>query len=307
MDVLIYGAGAIGSFTGYLLSEAGTPVENVALLGRKGHIQRIRERELKIDLVNEKRDISFKYCFSSLDELRRSGFSPELVIISVKAYSIREVGVEIKESGALKDSTFILLMNGMGNKEALNLQSVPVFEGMTYMGVRHSGDGSIELKGAGKSVYEHGIDPDIKRFMKDMYEGKGFEIEFSKDFRREQWRKLFVNSVINPITALTGKENGIVLSNHLQKTVEEIISECLSVSLIEGFEFDKADVLHDVLSVASKTSRNTSSMLQDVSRGRRTEIDSINGFVLKLAERHCLKAHVNETLFSLVKAIEEKK
>lgn len=311
-NVLIYGSGAIGSFVGYLLSEGETGkdalIENVALLGRKSHIRKIIEAGLHIDLPEGHRRLRFRHCFSSPDELCRSNFSPDIVVVCVKTYSLQRVLDELTASGALngnlKNSDFILLMNGMGNREAFKLTSHSVFEGITSIGINFPEDGSIELKGRGKTVFEDGIGPEIMCFMKEMFEEKGFEIEFVKDFKNHQWNKLFVNSVINPMTALTRKDNGIVLSNYLDETVERIVEECVSVASKEGYTANKKIVLDLVLSVASKTSNNTSSMLQDVQKCRTTEIDSINGYVIRLARKHGIKVPVNETLYSLVKSIE---
>ncbi len=134
------------------------------------------------------------------------------------------------------------------------------------------------------------------------FEEKGFEIEFASDFKSQQWSKLFANAVINPITALTREKNGIVLSRHLEETVERIVDECIAVAEKEGLDLDRSEVLKFVCSIAEKTSMNTSSMLQDVLKGNRTEIDSINGYVIRLAKKHAIDVPVNETLYALVKS-----
>ena len=310
-NVMIYGAGAIGSFVGYLLSEVAgdTPIENVAMLGRKSHIQEIVRAGLNVDLPEGHKCLRFRHCFSSPGELCSSNFFPDTVIVCVKTYSLQRVLDEIMASGALNrnlmNADFILLMNGMGNKAVFKLPLHNVFEGITSIGVNFPEDGSIELKGRGKTVFEDGIGPEIKHFMKEMFEEKGFEIEFAKDFRNDQWNKLFVNSVINPITALTRKHNGIVLSKYLEDVVEKVVEECVSVAAKEGCKADKGIVLDLVRSVASKTSMNTSSMLQDVLRGRMTEIDSINGHVIRLARKHGIEVPANETLYTLVKSMKD--
>jgi 2-dehydropantoate 2-reductase len=310
-NVMIYGTGAIGSFVGYLLSEiAGdTPIENVALLGRRSHIQKIIEAGLRIDLPDGHRCLRFSLCFSGLDELCSSSFFPDIVIVCVKTYSLQRVLDEIMACGALngnlRNAVFILLMNGMGNREIFKLPKHNVFEGITSIGVNFPEDGSIELKGKGKTFFEEGIGPEFRHFMREMFEEKGFEIEFAKDFKNHQWNKLFVNSVINPIAALTRKHNGIVLSKCLEGTVEKVVEECVSVAAKEECLANKDTVLDLVRSIASRTSMNTSSMLQDVQRGRMTEIDSINGYVIRLARKHGIKVPANETLYSLVKSMEE--
>ncbi len=312
-NVLVYGSGAIGSLVGYLLSEIDEledkAIENVGLFGRKGHTQKIKEMGLKINFFEERRAFRFKHCFSSLDELEKSDFSPDVVVVCVKTHSLPKVRQEVIESGMLgsklKDSIFILLMNGMGNAETFNLP-VRIFEGVTSNGVVFSEDGLIELKGKGLTIFEDRIPEEIKQFMKARFEEKGFEIEFAQDFRSQQWNKLFANAVINPITAITREKNGIMLSKHLEGTVERIIDECVAVSEKEGLNFDRSKIRKFVYSVASKTSTNTSSMLQDVLKGRRTEIDSINGYVIRLAKKHAISVPANETLYALVKSIEDK-
>ncbi|VVB65079.1 Uncharacterised protein [uncultured archaeon] len=310
-NVMIYGAGAIGSFVGYLLSEVAgdTLIENVALLGRKSHIQKIIKAGLRIDFPEGHKCLRFRHCFSSPNELCSSNFFPDIVIVCVKTYSLQRALDEIMASGALngnlKNADFMLLMNGMGNREVFNQISHNVFEGITSIGVNFPEDGSIELKGRGKTVFEYGIGQEIRHFMSEMFREKGFEIEFANDFKNHQWNKLFVNSVINPITALTRKHNGIVLSKYLEDAIENIIEECASVAAKDGCVANKDLVLDLVHLITSKTSMNTSSMLQDVQRGRMTEIDSINGYVISLARKHDMKVPVNETLYALMKSMED--
>jgi 2-dehydropantoate 2-reductase len=230
------------------------------------------------------------------------------VIVCVKTYSLpgllQDLIASGMLSGKLKGVDFILLMNGMGNRETFTITSDHVYEGVTSNGVKFSEDGLIELKGKGETVFEDAINPEIRYFMKERFEEKGFEIKFAADFKSYQWNKLFVNSVINPITALTRRQNGVVLSKSLRKTIERIVGECVSVAVEEGCPSDKNSVLNLVYSVASKTSLNTSSMLQDLEKGKKTEIDSINGYVIGLAKRYSISAPVNETLYSLVMLIE---
>lgn len=333
VNVLIYGAGAIGSFVGYLLSELkedenkgecngeckgegerkgeGKAVENVALLGRKGHIQRILEDGLKIKLLEGSRFIRFKHCLSRLSEIEEEDFVPDIVVVCVKTHSIPIVLDEITKScllnSKLKDAAFLLLMNGMGNREMFDLPSHEIFEGITSIGVVFSENGSVELKGRGKTILESRLPEGVKGFFQERFAEKGFELELTDEFKVHQWNKLFANAVINPITALTREQNGIVLSGHLSGVVEKIVEECVTVAKLEGLDFDKSEVKNFVRSIALKTSLNTSSMLQDVLKGKRTEIDSINGYIVSLAMKYSLAVPVNETLYALIKTLEDKR
>jgi len=312
-DILINGAGAIGSFMGYLLSDprnsSGGTIENVALLGRKSHINRINDLGLQISIMEKETRLQFKYCFADLADLKSSDFFPKIVIICVKTYSLSVVCDELRKSGLLQErlrnAIFILLMNGMGNREAfdeLELSDSQVLEGITSLGVKFSEDGMVELKGKGKTIIEKKIEGDMKKFMEVRFQEKGFEIEFAPDFRSHQYSKLFANAVINPITALTRRQNGIVLSPLLKNTVQGVVREAVTVAVMDGIKRDERSVMEMVYSVAEKTCGNTSSMLQDILNGRMTEIDSINGYIIRLARKHKIEVPVNEALYELVKS-----
>ena len=310
-NVLIYGAGAIGSLMGAILSQAEGKdiIENVALLGRKSHIDKVRKEGLKVNLLDGLRLFRFKYCFSKLDQLEGSGFHPDAVIICVKSPALEKVRDEIAgfmaKSNDLDDVEFAILMNGMGNRDILAGMIPNIHEGFTSVGVMFSEDGLIELKGGGKTVFESGISETLKNYMKSAFQKKGFEVEvvYTPEFKRQQWMKLIVNSAINPITAILRRENKIVLSENLRDTIKRAVEECVEVASKEGLEIDSTDALELVLSVASRTAANTSSMLQDILKGKETEIDSINGYVMALGIKHSLDVPVNKTLYSLVKTV----
>ena len=299
---------------GYLLGQPTEPddrkIETVALLGRAPHMQKIIESGLEREFPEGSQRLQFKYCFRNLDDLKESDFYPELVIVCVKTYSLQRVCFELKVSGLLqgrlRNACFLLLMNGMGNKETFvkmtGLPSKRILEGITSIGVKFSGDGFIELKGRGKTsiedkICENKTHEKMRQFLENGFRESGFEIEFTPDFKRHQWNKLFVNSVINPITALTGQENGIVLSDQMSLTVQNVVREAVSVARNEGLETDFESVLAVVRAVAEATRRNTSSMLQDVQKKKTTEIDSINGYIIQLAREHNIEVPVNEALY----------
>ena len=318
-DILIYGAGAIGSFMGYILGEISEKddgrIENVALLGREDHMKAIKEHGLQIDsidLAEGKKTLKFRHCFASLKDLLNCDFHPEIVVVCVKTHSLPAACRELKQSGLLekklKGARFILLMNGMGNSEVfmqLDLPKSSVLEGITSMGVRFAGAGRVELKGIGKTIFEDKMSEAEWNFLMQMFSEKGFEIEFAKNFREHQYNKLFVNAVINPITALARQKNSIVLSPALKSTVQGVVAEAVKVATTEGIVRTEKEVTDVVYSVAVKTSANTSSMLQDVLKGRMTEIEAINGYIIRMALKNGIEVPLNEALYGLVKSATE--
>lgn len=318
-EILIYGAGAIGSFLAYLLTEpvqrdgSGEKIveKNVALLGREGHMRAIRDWGLHVDLGEKTEVLRFKHCFSSLDDLKASDFCPDVVFVCVKTNSLPALCRELQESGLLEErlkrSLFILLMNGMGNREVFleaGLHPARLQEGLTSLGVVLAGEGRVELKGRGKTILQDVMGGKVKEFLAERFSEKGFEIKFSPDFQRQQYLKLLVNAVINPVTALTRQQNGIVLSPALRSSVQAVLAEAVAVAAAEGVVIPEEEGRTLVFSVAEKTAANTSSMLQDVMRGRRTEIEAISGYIVRQAERHGIAVPVNETLYGMVKAAE---
>jgi 2-dehydropantoate 2-reductase len=249
---------------------------------------------------------------SCLDDLKASDFRPELVIVCVKTHSLPGLVQELQESGLLderlKESLFILLMNGMGNRESfLQIGFGPdrLQEGITSFGVLLAGEGKIGLKGKGKTIMQDGIGRQERDFLAERFSEKGFEIEFSPDFQRQQFLKLLVNAAINPITALVRRENGIILSPALRSSVQAVAAEAVAVAAAEGLAISEEEALNLILSVAEKTAANTSSMLQDVLREGRTEIEAINGYIARQAGKHEIEVPVNETLYGMVKSISE--
>jgi 2-dehydropantoate 2-reductase len=313
-NILICGAGAIGSLMGYLLSdpalEDGAAIKNVALLGRMGHMERIRSEGLEVEALEGTKRLYFKHLFSRLEELEASDFCPQMLLISVKSYSLKGLCEEIARSGLLEErlkaSRFLLLMNGMGNGELfrtlLPQASGRIFEGITSNGVKLAREGRIELKGRGPTLIEQGLLGEWEQFMRARFEARGFQIDFVPDFKRQQWNKLFINSVINPIAALARQQNRVILSPVLQSTVERVVREGVAVAGAEGLEFDPEAVFDLVFSVAERTAENSCSMLQDLLNEKSTEIDSINGYIVRLAKEHSLAVPVNEALYSLIKA-----
>ena len=313
-NILIYGAGAIGSLIGYLLSDPhsskGGMEENVALLGRSGHMEKVRSEGLEVQTPEGTKLVHFGHLFTDLNELEATDFHPEVVLISVKTYSLERLCQELNGSGLLegrlKDALFLLLMNGMGNGELFQ-KLVPeasgrIFEGITSNGVKLAREGKIELKGRGPTLLDQGLPGELERFIRARFEARGFPIDFVPDFKRQQWNKLFINSVINPIAALARQQNKIIISPVLQSTVKRVVEEGVAVARAEGLSFDPDAVLELVLSVAERTGENSCSMLQDVLNDKTTEIDSINGYIVRMAEKHSIAVPVNVALYGLIKA-----
>jgi 2-dehydropantoate 2-reductase len=118
------------------------------------------------------------------------------------------------------------------------------------------------------------------------------------------WRKLAINAVINPLSALLDVPNGGLLP--LRQTTRDIVEEVVQVARCEGQALEARRTLAKVRASMRQTERNPSSMLQDVRAGRRTEIDWINGAIVHLAARHRLAVPRNRLLVELVHGLERR-
>jgi 2-dehydropantoate 2-reductase len=129
-------------------------------------------------------------------------------------------------------------------------------------------------------------------------------VDISDNIDAVLWRKLAVNCVINPLTAIHGCRNGELLTRPENLAqIPEIIDEILQVSTALGCSHWLDDLREHVANIAAATANNRSSMLQDISAGRDTEIDAINGYICKLADQHNINVPANKQLLAEIKRI----
>jgi 2-dehydropantoate 2-reductase len=120
------------------------------------------------------------------------------------------------------------------------------------------------------------------------------------------WTKAVVNACFNPLTGLLRVKSGVLgRSEHLMECCRMIVDEAAAVARADGAELDVDALMERVRTVARNTAENRSSMLQDLEKGGRTEIDAINGWIARLGEEKGIRCPVNRTLALLVKAAEE--
>ena len=125
------------------------------------------------------------------------------------------------------------------------------------------------------------------------------DVAWHNNIRAELWRKLAVNCVINPLTAIWNCPNG-ELRHHPQE-IMQICEEVAAVIEREGHHTSAEDLRDYVMQVIDATAENISSMLQDIRALRHTEIDYINGFLLRRARAHGIAVPENTRLFEMVK------
>jgi len=232
----------------------------------------------------------------------------DLVIFFVKTYDI-EVAVSDVLVLEKEDTIFLTLQNGLGNEEALcrKIDRTKVMLGVTGHGATLAGLGHIRHAGCGKTLIgelDHRITDRMSRIAQTFCEA-GIETEVSLNIHDHVWRKLLANVGINALTALTGFKNGQLLDYpETVRLMEKLVMEASEVARRKGVHLE-GDPIEKVRKVIEATQENRSSMGQDFDHRQKTEIDAINGAVVREAQRLGIPAPFNQAVTELVKAIEK--
>lgn len=295
MEILVFGAGAMGSLVGGLLSLR----HDVVLVGRQDHVDAIRKRGLRIT------GKTVRLVHPRAATRVPPGFHPRLIFVSTKAYDTAGAMTPLRRFG--RSSTFLTLQNGLDNPDIIARAADRVIAGTTSHGVTFLGPGEVRHAGIGDTVIGpwKGVDRNEVLRVRDVFDEAGIPATVSDDMRSELWGKVVVNAAINPLAALAGVPNGrLVQDRNLARLLDEVGREALVVAQAAGARLDADAILRRTRLVARRTAANRASMLQDLDRHRRTEIDAITGAILREAERHGLDAPINRAMYALVRARE---
>ena len=295
------GAGAMGSLFGGLLTRAG---EEVWLVGnRKEQIDPI----CSVGLTFEEKGKLQIIPMNATSDVTSVG-KADLVIFFVKTYD-----TERAVSDALvlekEDTTFLTLQNGLGNEEVIcrKIDRKKVMLGVTGHGATWIGPGHIRHAGWGKTLIgelDHRMTDRVAR-MKQMFCNAGIDTEASLNIHDHVWGKLLVNVGINALTALTGFKNGQLLDYpESVRLMEKLVIEASEVARGKGIHLEE-DPIEKVRKAIEATKENRSSMGQDFDRRQKTEIDAINGAVVREAQPLGIPVPFNQAVTDLVKAIEK--
>jgi 2-dehydropantoate 2-reductase len=290
--IFILGAGAIGSVIGALLSEKN----DVTLIGNKAHVEAVKSKGLWVsNNVNETFRLGVGTQIREIPE-------GTLIFLTTKAYD-SEKAVEGISRLLRKDTVILVLQNGLGNEEIVKRAvgyKVKVLRGITNMAAEFFKPGEIKYWTGETTIEHNGAAEEIAAIMNNAF----LKASVSNNIKNETWSKVVVNSVINPLTAIFLVKNREIFTKPLAEIRHRIIRECVQVGNAEGVTFPKdleKGIDKDIMGYT-----NYSSMCQDIMRGKRTEIDFLNGKIVELGARHQIPTPVNETLVHLIKFLEEK-
>jgi len=232
----------------------------------------------------------------------------DLVIISVKSYNTRAALLHAKPLIG-ENTSLLTLQNGLGNLEIISeiAGAERVIGGVTNQGATLIDVGSVRHAGRGETIIGRidGKIPVELRSIREIFNQAGMETRISRDIKGLIWSKLIINVGINALTAITRLPNGKLIEfEGTRKILRDAVAEATKVAKRKRIKLIYDDPLAKVEAVCEATATNISSMLQDVLRKKRTEIDFINGVVVRQGQELGIATPVNSLLTDLVKTIE---
>jgi 2-dehydropantoate 2-reductase len=291
MEIIVLGAGAIGSLYGAKLA-AGN---DVTLIGRAEHVAAISARGLRIEGIESQ--IMRVRAATALDHL-----GPEaLIVLTTKvpdsAAALGSIAPLVRD-----DTTILCLQNGIGSERVARAalgDRGTVLRGITQFGAIFKSPGIIQFMARGQTLIEQ---HERSARIAGILSGAGLDCRVSSNIDTDVWHKLVVNCVVNPITAILGCEVGAIADPQLAPLKRLVINECIAVAAAGGVTFEN-DFMREI-DDRFRPSHNIASMLQDLRRSRPTEIDYMNGAVAAIGAQHGVECPVNAALTAIIKAME---
>jgi len=301
MNIAIVGPGAVGILFGTMLIQSGQKVW--FLDHNKQRIELIQKNGISLESKDKvyTNKVQITDQVSNLTDI-------DLFIICVKSYDTKEAAKNIES--IIKDKALALtLQNGIGNVEIISeiLGQERVIGGVTNQGANVISFGKVRHAGFGETVIGK-IDGKVSACLRDVREvlnKAGFNTRVSKDIKSLIWSKLIINVGINALTAITRLRNGQLLDfEGTRNILRKAVSEAVKIAKRKRIKLIYDDAIEKTEAVCEATAQNISSMLQDVLRNKKTEIDFINGAVVRQGQSLGIPTPVNSTLLDLVKSIE---
>ena len=291
MQIIVLGAGAIGSLYGAKLAAAN----DVILIGRPEHVAEINARGLRIEGIESER-----VRVPAATVVSEVG-ADALILLTTKV-TASAPALETIAPLVRGDTTILCLQNGLGSEQiartALGGRGL-VLRGITQFGAIFETPGTIKYMAAGYTVIEQHERSDQ---IAGMLSAAGLNCRVSSNIVAEVWHKTVFNCVVNPITAILGCEVGAIAQPGLDRLKQLVVDECVAVAATQGVNF-KVDFMRQINETFAP-SQNIASMLQDLRRGRPTEIDYMNGAVAALGAEQGVACPVNRALTDIIKAME---
>jgi 2-dehydropantoate 2-reductase len=295
MKIAVMGAGAVGCYFGFKLARAG---HDVTLIGRPQLVEAVEREGLRLETqtFDERVRVSASTAASAVKSAR-------LVLFCVKTTDTESAASAIKPHLA-PDASVLSLQNGVDNAERLRaLLPQEVIAAAVYVGVEMAGPGHVRHHGRGDLVIERSKSSDeVARALI----AAGVPTDITDNVRGVLWAKLITNCAYNALSAITQLPYGrLVKGEGVSGVLRDLVDECVAIAKADGVTLP-ADVDATVRKIAETAAGQYSSTAQDLARGKRSEIDHLNGFIVRRGEALGVAVPANRALYAIVKLIESK-
>ena len=296
MQVAVVGAGAVGCYYGGLLLRAG---HDVTFIGRQPHVDAINARGLLLDTKTFNGHLPAK---AATDTTTLA--APDLVLVCVKSADTEAAGRSL--AGHLRGETSVLsLQNGVDNAQRLGAVTghaiIPV---VVYVGSEMAGPGHVRHHGGGDLA----IGPSAaSAALAEMLQAAGIGITIADDIDKTLWSKLIINCAFNALSAVAGISYGPMLEvEGTGDVVTRAVQEAVTVARACGVSISD-DIIAHILNIPAMMPNQMSSTAQDLARGKPSEIDFLNGYVVRKGAELGIATPTNQALQVMVKLAERGK
>ena len=298
--IAVVGAGAVGGFFGGLLARAGAPV---VMIGRPAFVEAVKKNGLFLDTLQFQESVRVE-ASTELSAVRAA----EIVLFCVKttdnATTARVLG------SLLAPSALVLSMqNGVDNVEQIRAAAAKIdaLPAVVYVAASVPQPGRVKHVGRGDLVV--GPESEKTKRIAEIFSRARVPCRISENIEGELWTKLVWNCALNAVSALGRAKYGLIASSpDAWKVVETAVYEVLAVARAAGIHppglEDPKAALAGALKIATQMAEALSSTGQDLNRGKRTEVDSLNGYISRRGAELGVPTPVNHSLFALVKLAE---
>jgi 2-dehydropantoate 2-reductase len=295
MRIAVMGAGAVGCYYGGMLARAGHPV---ILIGRTQHVEAVRRDGLFMDTQSFQAHVPME---ASTEAKAVRG--AKLVLFCVKSMDTESAAAEIAPH-LQPDALVLALQNGVDNAERLKaVLPNEICPAVVYVASEMAGPGHVKHHGRGELL----IAPTASsRELVTLFAGADVPVQISDNVASALWAKLILNCAYNALSALSQLPYGrLVQAEGIDAVMRDVMQECLAVARGEHVTVP-GDMWEAVQRIARTMPTQLSSTAQDLARGKRSEIDHLNGYVVRRGEALGIPTPVNRVLHALVKLLEER-
>src|SRR5579859_6548830 len=297
--IAVVGAGAVGGYYGGMLARAGAPV---VFIGRPAFVAAVQKDGLLLDTTQFKETVRIA-ASAELSAARDA----EIILFCVKTTDTAATAKELAKILAPK-TILISMQNGADNAEQIHAASgLNAFAAAVYVAASVPAPGTVKHVGRGDLVI--GPEDDTTRRIAEIFTRAKVPCRLSNNVAGELWTKLVWNCALNALSALGKVTYGeIIASPDAKQLLEGTVYEVLAVAKAAGIQTpgleDPRVAFAGAYKIAEQMSATRSSTSQDMMRGKRTEIDSLNGFIARKGRELGVPTPLNHALATLVKLAE---